>query len=1227
MSTAGDIKVGLILEGAAAFKADATRAANALESIAQRMDSMGAAASRAKNQQRQLISGFREYALNMELARVTVLNLTAAITSLPSAILSQGSFFDKTAMMLAGLERNTDSYAESVEVARKQLDALTNKAASSPYTLDAMVDSMTKLKAANVDNASGFLNNLVNTAAKFGKSSEELKRATIAIQQMAGKGILSMEELRQQFGEAVPDAMGLMARAAGMSVGELVKKISSGTVEAKQALRLLNREMMLSSMGSAAEMAKTWEGATNRISTAFQKLAREAANANFYDTSVGIADQFATYLGSDKAMAAANKLGFVLSDLAKVTASSAEAVYDNLNLIVIGIAAAFAPSVLNKIGSNLSAAKTKIDSEIASWPESTKVVQNQMLDLHRNFNQREAELHRQWVISRTAERDAELIAQQDAHRVQFANDRHALEQRLRTLQSGQSRLRSITNSVVGMFGGWTTVIVAAIGVALYALDEFYLKQKRITQEMIESRGLTATYDSLDISRKERSSVAEDAKENDKLIETLERQKANMRASARGTDEQAITLARQAKTGYDRQNVGVKSALQTYGETLLGLEEAYNKKAELQKKIRAIDDANEVGTEKVAQYAESTGGQVFEAKFSAKLRSYSTEFNKSMDKIESDANEAKKKAEKAKGNYEQAYQTAFREPAEALRNNTVKQITAELESARAAIDKQLELVSKSGTSVKDKSGKQSLIFSNIDQERAFGELAGQKKKAEEMLADLKSGASISSKELEFLSRSSKAAKQVKSDGEQMLITESGKLASLKAGIDSQKVELGIMDEKLAKGKELAKLEAKIAAGYLSGDKNAKAREQARVIAVSIDMAKQEQATIQEQARQRRTTLDRLDDMSISISKKMGNAGAKTDNPFMEWRQAAEQTNEAIKEIEKSLREASTLTESDKSKIKEVEMKQHLADQYNISAEMQKSINKTHADMLPPMEKARYELKQQQQYLDEILQTEQTRLDHIERFGDGAEGEGERIKENIELIKKQKTLTAEQGRQNTTIYGMWQKSIDDMADSVDTKLEGAFEGVFDAFADGIVEGKDSFNDMIVSMTKDLEKFFLKMAMMQMFESTFGGMFGGMFGGTSAVSQSNGQAFTGSSSMAVAHANGGVMTSEGPLPLRKYAKGGIATSPQLALFGEGAHNEAYVPLPDGRTIPVTMSGGQASAPQVNVNIINSSGTPMEAEQSGTPRFDGERYIVDVVISAMSRPGQLRTAIKGVK
>lgn len=65
-----------------------------------------------------------------------------------------------------------------------------------------------------------------------------------------------------------------------------------------------------------------------------------------------------------------------------------------------------------------------------------------------------------------------------------------------------------------------------------------------------------------------------------------------------------------------------------------------------------------------------------------------------------------------------------------------------------------------------------------------------------------------------------------------------------------------------------------------------------------------------------------------------------------------------------------------------------------------------------------------------------------------------------------------------------------------------------------------------------------------------------------------------------DGGIMTEHGKLPLRKYSGGGIARSPQLAMFGEGSTPEAYVPVPSGR-IPVEMKGQGMGGSVTNVNM----------------------------------------------
>lgn len=73
----------------------------------------------------------------------------------------------------------------------------------------------------------------------------------------------------------------------------------------------------------------------------------------------------------------------------------------------------------------------------------------------------------------------------------------------------------------------------------------------------------------------------------------------------------------------------------------------------------------------------------------------------------------------------------------------------------------------------------------------------------------------------------------------------------------------------------------------------------------------------------------------------------------------------------------------------------------------------------------------------------------------------------------------------------------------------------------------------------------------------------------------------------AEGGVMTAQGPVPLRRYAAGGIASSPQMALFGEAGMPEAYVPLPDGRSIPVALNQNGA---EPRVTVHNYSGAQVQ-------------------------------------
>jgi len=158
----------------------------------------------------------------------------------------------------------------------------------------------------------------------------------------------------------------------------------------------------------------------------------------------------------------------------------------------------------------------------------------------------------------------------------------------------------------------------------------------------------------------------------------------------------------------------------------------------------------------------------------------------------------------------------------------------------------------------------------------------------------------------------------------------------------------------------------------------------------------------------------------------------------------------------------------------------------------------------------------------------------------------------------------------------KDIGTLSENISNVAKNAFNGLEDAIVSLTMTGKFSFKDFALSIIEDLTRMVTRMLIiapiLQFIQSLIPG--GGLnLSGAKALS-------SGKITPGGIFANGGIMTGDGPMPLRKYAAGGIASSPQLAMFGEGSMPEAYVPLPDGRRIPVAMKGGGGGT-NVTVNV----------------------------------------------
>lgn len=74
---------------------------------------------------------------------------------------------------------------------------------------------------------------LVKAGGTLGLTSDDVSGSLEALSQMAGKGTVSMEELRQQLGDRLPGALSLVAKGLGLTDGALVKLVESGGLAAR----------------------------------------------------------------------------------------------------------------------------------------------------------------------------------------------------------------------------------------------------------------------------------------------------------------------------------------------------------------------------------------------------------------------------------------------------------------------------------------------------------------------------------------------------------------------------------------------------------------------------------------------------------------------------------------------------------------------------------------------------------------------------------------------------------------------------------------------------------------------------------------------------------------------------------------------------------------------------------------------------------------------------------
>jgi tape measure domain-containing protein len=177
---------------------------------------------------------------------------------------------------------------------------------------------------------------------------------------------------------------------------------------------------------------------------------------------------------------------------------------------------------------------------------------------------------------------------------------------------------------------------------------------------------------------------------------------------------------------------------------------------------------------------------------------------------------------------------------------------------------------------------------------------------------------------------------------------------------------------------------------------------------------------------------------------------------------------------------------------------------------------------------------------------------------------------------------------------QGRIVEIASTIEQSIGSAIQGV----VDGTLTASEAFGQFFANVGKSFlqmaTQIIAKLIVIQLLKTAiglFGG--GGMPDGVGLGDGVNGKVAN--------NLTGQKFGTLGPnFGIPQLAKGGIVTGPTTALIGEGGMNEAVVPLPNGKAIPVDMRG--ASGGNVNSNVtvnVTNDGSSSDSDPNGPAKL----------------------------
>lgn len=178
-------------------------------------------------------------------------------------------------------------------------------------------------------------------------------------------------------------------------------------------------------------------------------------------------------------------------------------------------------------------------------------------------------------------------------------------------------------------------------------------------------------------------------------------------------------------------------------------------------------------------------------------------------------------------------------------------------------------------------------------------------------------------------------------------------------------------------------------------------------------------------------------------------------------------------------------------------------------------------------------------------------------------------------------------------------------VQNAVSSTFKGMEDSLVNFVTKGKTDFKSLADSIIADLVRIAIQQSVTGPLSSALGGFMQSMWGGSSTASGITG--------------GGGVSA-----PTIAVAASGYDIPAGVNPMVQAHEQEMILPREHANVIRgLAKSGTGGGAPNVQVNLINQSGNDVKAEQQGRASFDGEQWVINVVLKKMKSDPSFRNAM----